>query len=106
LAGPFLEKLKTSRLNQRQQGYLEIVETQLNDILSPFLRGISPRYLKLTPTEITVANLVKQGKSTKEIADLLNLSARTVEVNRNNIRKKIGITNKKVNLRTYLLSIK
>lgn len=105
LVKPLLEKLKTSGLDQRQKGFLEIVETQLNDILSPFLRGVSQGYLKLTPTEIQVANLVKHGKSTKEIASLMNLSARTVEVNRNNIRKKIGITNKKVNLRTYLLSI-
>ncbi len=105
LVKPLLEKLNTSGLDQRQKGFLEIVETQLNDILSPFLRGVSQGYLKLTPTEIQVANLVKHGKSTKEIASLMNLSARTVEVNRNNIRKKIGITNKKVNLRTYLLSI-
>lgn len=106
LVKPLLEKLKSSGLDQRQKGFLEIVETQLNDILSPFLRGVSLGYLKLTPTEIQVANLVKYGKSTKEIANLLNLSARTVEVNRNNIRKKIGINHKKVNLRTYLLSIK
>lgn len=91
LVKPLLEKLKISGLNQRQKGFLEIVETQLNDILSPFLRGVSQGYLKLTPTEIQVANLVKHGKSTKEIASLMNLSARTVEVNRNNIRKKIEI---------------
>lgn len=105
LVRPLLEKLRASGLNDRQLEFLEIVESQLNDILSPFMHGVSPGFHKLTPTEIQVANLVKHGRSTKEIAYLMNLSTRTVEVNRNNIRRKIGITNKKVNLRTYLLSI-
>jgi len=102
LLEPIIVKLKKSGLNKRQMGYCSIIESNLNDIISPLVRGFSIRYLKLTPTEIQVANLVKQGKSTKEIAQILNLSARTIEVNRNNIRKKIGITNQKVNLRTYL----
>lgn len=104
LVRPLLEKLKISGLNKRQQDLLEIAQNELKDILAPFLHDVSVGQLKLTPTEIQVANLVKHGKSTKEIADVMNLSTRTVQVNRNNIRKKIGITNKKVNLRSYLLS--
>lgn len=106
LVRPLLEKLKISGLTKRQRNLLEIAENELKDILAPFLHEVSTGHFKLTPTEIQVANLVKHGKSTKEIADIMNLSIRTVQVNRNNIRKKIGLTNKKVNLRSYLLSVK
>ncbi len=105
LIEPYLEKLKNSSLNERQMNYMNILESNIADISSPFIREMTARYLKLTPTEIKVANLVKQGKTSKEIARLLNLSPRTVETHRNNVRKKIGITNKKGNLRTFLLSI-
>jgi DNA-binding NarL/FixJ family response regulator len=105
LVRPLLERLKTSGLNDRQKAFLEIAENELNHILAPFLRKVSTGHLKLTPTEIQVANLVKHGKSTKEIANLMRLSTRTVQVNRNNIRRKLGLINKKINLRTHLLSV-
>jgi len=105
LVMPYVEKLKNSKLNEQQSSYLEIVESNLNDVVTPFIPGLSPRYLKLTPQEIQVANLVRQGKTTKEIAEFLNLSPRTVEFHRNSIRKKIGLRNEKINLRTYLLSV-
>ena len=101
----YLDKLKKSGLDEKQLIYIGIMESNLNDIVSPFLRGLSTKYLKLTPMEIQVANLIKQGKSSKEIAELVNLSSRTIEFHRDNIRKKMGIKNKKVNLRTYLLSM-
>jgi DNA-binding NarL/FixJ family response regulator len=106
LVRPLLEKLKTSGLNDRQKAFVEIAENELNNILAPFLRKVSSGHLKLTPTEIQVANLVKHGKSTKEIANFMHLAVKTVQVNRNNIRRKLGIINKKINLRTYLLSVR
>jgi PAS domain S-box-containing protein len=105
LVAPYLEKLKKSRLDDKQKGYTNILESNLNDITSPFSQRFSSRYLKLTPTEIQVANLIKHGKSTKEIAEFLNLSSQTIEFHRKNIREKIGIKNKRANLRTHLLSM-
>ncbi len=104
LVTPYIEKLKRSRMEEKQKACVDIMESNLNDIISPFVHGLSTRFLKLTPSEIQVANLVKLGKTTKEIAELSNLSPRTIESHRDNIRKKVGIKNKRVNLRTFLLS--
>lgn len=101
---PYVERMRESRLNDRQKGCLDIMETTLNDIVSPFLHKVSLEFLNLTPSEIQVANLVKLGKTTKEIAQILNLSGKTIEFYRKRIRKKIGITNTNINLRTFLIT--
>jgi DNA-binding CsgD family transcriptional regulator len=97
--------MKKSGLNERQETYRYIVESLLKEITSPFLRKLTSQDLTLTPTEIQVANLVKEGKTTKEVAELLNSSTRAVEFHRENLRAKIGLKNKKINLRSYLLSL-
>ncbi len=103
LISPYIGKLLKSRIDKKQQAYIEIISNNLNSIISPFINNLPTGYLKLTPTEIQVANLIKQGKPSKEIAELLNMSCRTVDTHRHNIRTKIGIKSKKANLRTWLL---
>jgi len=102
---PYINKLKKTKLDGMQKTYLGIIESNLNDIISPFMCGVSINLLNFTPTELQIANLVKQGKTTKEIVSILNVSAKTIEFHRDNIRKKLGIRNRKINLRTHLLSL-
>jgi DNA-binding NarL/FixJ family response regulator len=101
---PYLEKLKTNIQDPTQKTYLDIVESNLNDMVSPVNQKFSTKFSKLTSKEVQVANLVMQGKRTKQIAELLNVSPNTVNCHRDNIRKKTEIKNKGVNLRSYLLT--
>jgi PAS domain S-box-containing protein len=105
LVMPYLDKLKNLRLDENQFAHVSIIESHLNDIISPFLRNLNTQYLSLTPREIQVASLVKEGKTTKEITELLNVSPTAVDFHRKNIRMKFGIKNKKANLRSFLLSL-
>lgn len=105
LVVPLLEQVRAGRLDSKQTTYLDVLESNLNDIISPFSRTLSSKHLGLTPTELRIANMIKEGKKTKEMARLMNLSPRTVESHRESIRKKMGIKNRRANLRSHLLSI-
>ena len=105
LAMPYLEKLEKSQLEPHQASLVSILESHLRDIVSPFITKLSSKFLNLTPTEIQVANLIREGKANKEIADLLYLSVNTIRSHRYHIRSKLDLKNKKINLRTYLRSL-
>ena len=104
LVAPLVEKLQSSGLNDRQKIYTKLLSAYLDEITSSFNQIPPPHLLVLTPAEIEVANLVKHGRSTKEIASLVNISARTVDMHRLNIRRKLGLHKKGTNLRSFLLS--
>ncbi|MGA2602378.1 MAG: response regulator transcription factor [Bryobacteraceae bacterium] len=53
--------------------------------------GEAPRLPKLTPREREVIQLLAEGKSSKEVASLLNLSTKTAETHRSNIMRKLDI---------------
>ena len=102
---PYFKKVRETKLNDEQKAILVILESYINEIVSPFVRKMSKKYLKLTPSEIEVANLIRHGFNSKEIADIMNLSPRTIYNYRENIRKKFGLENKKTDLRSHLLSL-
>jgi DNA-binding CsgD family transcriptional regulator len=102
---PYVEKLKNSRLRPKDKTLAEIIETHLNDIISPLLQKFTHAKILLTPQEMQVAALVKDGKTSKEIADILNVSEATVNFHRKNLREKFGLKGKQANLRSYLMSI-
>lgn len=102
---PLLEKLGSAPLIKSQKEILSTAKSRLNDIASPFVRKISSGYLRLTPNEIKVAYLIKEGKNSKEIAELLNVSLNTVNTHRYNIREKTGLRSRKMNLAAYLQSL-
>jgi len=103
LVFPYIEKMQQMNIDGTQKVYLDIIASNLNEIISPFLKKV--KHFNLTPSEIQIANFIKHGKNTKEIAALLNLSTRTVEGHRDSIRKKLLIGSDKTNLRSYLSSL-
>ncbi len=102
---PYIEKIKMTELDDFQKTYLSIIETNLKDIVSPFSRKMSIKELNLTPKELQVANLIKKDISGKLIAEIMNISPRTLYTYRKNVRKKVGLKHKRVNLRSYLLTL-
>ena len=106
LIEPYLNRVEISGLNKSQQQMIDLIRLNLDEVFGTSVPEFSANFLFFTPNELQVVNLIRKGKTTKEIAHLLNISPRTVEAYRNSIRKKLGLKNKKVNLRTYLSSKK
>ena len=102
---PYIAKLENYYLDGRGKGYLDILQSNLKEIFSPFLSTIFVDCKDLTPAEIQVAVMVRNGLKSKNIAELLNISVGTVDTHRNNIRRKLGLKKGKTNLRSYLLSL-
>jgi DNA-binding CsgD family transcriptional regulator len=88
----------------KELSYLNIIEANLNEIVSPFSQKLSSEYFGFTPQELKIANLIKDGNQDKNISEILNISLETVKTHRQNIREKLNIRGKKTNLTTYLLS--
>ena len=106
LVMPYLDRLEIQLTGQRGKTLVKVIKSNLEQITEPFSKDLFFDYPKLTPREIKIADLVRSGRTSKEIAELLNISRRTVESYRDKLRAKLKIKNKKTNLRSYLLSRK
>jgi len=96
---PIINKAASDGLSRKN---VNLLKYYLEEMTSAYGRNITAKRFKLTPREVEICNLVKQGQSNKEIAELLHLSAITVEKHRNNIRKKFGIAKRNVSLNDFL----
>jgi PAS domain S-box-containing protein len=105
LVMPYIEKLRQQNMGKQYLTYLELLEINLQNIVSPFMKNLSAAYQNLTPQEIQIAEMIRQGKSSQEMAAVLNLSVRTVNTHRNNMRKKLKLTSRTMNLRSYLQAL-
>ena len=103
---PYVDKLEGGMQSSSQQAYLNTIKTNLHSIISSFTLQLTKQNLNLTPREVEVANMINEGLSNKDIAAVLYLSESAIEFHRHNIRKKLGIVDKKINLKTYLRGIK
>ena len=102
---PYIKRLKNGPLSGAQASLLEILESHLKELTSKFGKTLALEYRVLTPTEMRVAALVRDGKTSKDIADLLCISEKTASFHRNNIRTKLGMRGTGANLRSHLLSL-
>jgi PAS domain S-box-containing protein len=101
---PYVEKLKKANLDPRNHSYLSIIESNLHELISPFLHTI--QQLNLSPREIQVASLVKDGRTTKEVSEIIGVAPSAIDFYRKNIRRKLHLKKKNHNLQAYLQSLK
>jgi DNA-binding NarL/FixJ family response regulator len=102
---PLLKKAQT-RVSGPAKDYVRTAQANLLDVFSTHPHDTALTSAKLAPRELQVIHYIRQGKTSKEIADLLNLSVRTIESYRENIRKKLRIKNQKKNLKKFITSIR
>ena len=100
---PHVEKLKKSRLEPPFATTVGFIEANLKEILSPFLDNL--RSFNLTPRQLEIVALIKEGRTTKDIAEMLHVTKEAIDKQRFLIRKKLNMNKEKSNLRSYLLSL-
>ena len=102
LVTPYLDLLRQSATSEQQAETINIITAHIDSIAGSFSPKSKEILLGLSPRESLIADLVRQGKTSKDISEIIGVSVRTVETYRNNLRKKLGINNRKISLRTYL----
>lgn len=83
--------------------HLEIIEKNLKNVTSALSTRMAEAFEALTPVEAEIAQMIIHGRTTKEIAVSMSRATSTVDFHRNNIRKKLGLTNARKTLRRHLM---
>ncbi|MCP4704956.1 MAG: PAS domain S-box protein [candidate division Zixibacteria bacterium] len=100
---PILGRLK-ERANPEDKNNILLLQNSLKLVTQPFISKLESSFGQMTPREAEISNMIKIGLSTKEIALSLNTSWETVRNQRKQIRRKLNISGKKINLTSFLQS--
>lgn len=102
---PYLQDLKACDSEAKRQRYIQLIENNLQNLVSPFMYNMGLQHSKLTSLEMNVAMFITQGLRSEEIGELLGVNKRTVEYHRDKLREKLGMKQTKKNLREALLEL-
>ena len=102
---PMFARLE-KQLAKKEKTYLANIQKELEQLTSPYLNKLTSVYSDLSPRDIEICNLIKNGHSSKEIAEYFRVSEEAIRSRRKIIRRKIKIASKDINLATYLQSLK
>lgn len=103
---PILEELKIRLKKSAEIKQLEQIELYLDKVTEPLALKLSSELYNLTPKEMQIASFIREGKTTKEMSEITGSSLKAIDFHRMNIRKKLGLTNKNINLQSYLLNLR
>ena len=81
---------------------MRVVRHSLEEIAAPFTERRAQEFMTLTPTEVRICDLIRRPLPSRESTKLQCIAPATVDRHREHIRRKLGITNKRVNLPTFL----
>ncbi|QIH37828.1 histidine kinase [Flavobacterium sp. Sr18] len=95
---------KAIKINAVNKHEWETFETNLNQIHNEFIITLSKKFPNLTSKDIKLCIYLKMNLSSKEIAPMMNISFRGVELHRYRLRKKLNLVQDE-NLSKFLLSI-
>ena len=102
---PLVQELKSITKNERDAEIIKLIEVYLKNIREPLLDKIPVETYNLTPRESQILSLIKSGTTSKDISSILGISEKSVNFHRLNIRKKLNLTKKNINLHTYLINL-
>jgi len=96
--------IKTIDKNLNNNNDWEFFEEAFNNADSDFLKKIKALHTVLTPNDLRLCAYLRLNLSSKEVAPLLNISVRSVEIKRYRLRKKMNLPHEK-SLVNYILEV-
>ena len=99
---PVIDKLKLSGESRK---YVKLLKKNVNELMSSFGVNLLTMNAKLTSRETEICDMIRNGLSSKEIARLLHIGLRTIDTHRNNIRRKLNVDKRNVNLESFLKTL-